>query len=71
MNLVQKDLEEVDVQNLQLAAVLAHNLQEIAAKGLNANQLGPGQRRALPDAPDGRRQDLIETANAQVCAEVW
>ena len=26
----------------------------------------PGKRRALPDPPDGRLQDLIETAIAQV-----
>ena len=27
--------------------------------------LRPGKRRALPDTPDGKLQDLIETAKAQ------
>ena len=26
----------------------------------------PGKRRALPDTPDGRLQDLIETAKAYI-----
>ena len=30
----------------------------------------PGKRRALPDTPDGRLQDLIETAKAHVRAKV-
>jgi transposase, IS5 family len=30
----------------------------------------PGKRRALPDTPDGRLQDLIETAMAHVRAQV-
>jgi transposase, IS5 family len=30
----------------------------------------PGKRRALPDTPDGRRQDLIEAAKAHVRAKV-
>ena len=30
----------------------------------------PGKRRALPDPPDGRLQDLIETAKAHVRAKV-
>ena len=29
----------------------------------------PGKRRALPDTPDGRLQDLIETAKAHVRAK--
>jgi transposase, IS5 family len=29
----------------------------------------PGQRRALPTTPDGRLQDLIETAKAHVLAK--
>jgi transposase, IS5 family len=30
----------------------------------------PGKRRVLPDTPDGRLQDLIETAKAHVRAKV-
>lgn len=30
----------------------------------------PGKRRALPDTPDGRLQDLIEAAKAHVRAKV-
>ena len=30
----------------------------------------PGKRRALPDSPDGRLQDLIETAKAHIRAKV-
>jgi len=30
----------------------------------------PGKRRSLPDTPDGRLQDLIETAKAHVRAKV-
>jgi IS5 family transposase len=29
----------------------------------------PGKRRALPDTPEGRLLDLIETAKAQICAK--
>jgi len=28
----------------------------------------PGKRRALPDTPDGKRQDLVETAKAHIRA---
>ena len=40
MDLVHKDLEAVDVQNPQLAAVLIHSLMEVAAKGRETGQLG-------------------------------
>lgn len=40
MDLVHKDLEEVDIKNPQLAAVLIHSLQEVAAKGMETGQLG-------------------------------
>jgi IS5 family transposase len=30
----------------------------------------PGKRRALPDTPDGRLQDLIETAKAHIRSKV-
>ena len=40
MDLVHKDLEAVDIQNPQLASLLIHQLQEIAAKGLETGQLG-------------------------------
>ena len=31
---------------------------------------GPGKRRSLPDTPDGRLQDLVETAKAHIRAKV-
>ena len=40
MDLVHRDLEAVDVQNPQLAAVLIHSLMEVAAKGRETGQLG-------------------------------
>ena len=40
MDLVHRDLEPVDVQNPQLAAVLIHSLMEVAAKGRETGQLG-------------------------------
>ena len=40
MDLVHRDLEEVNVQNPQLAAVLIHSLMEVAAKGRETGQLG-------------------------------
>jgi transposase, IS5 family len=33
-------------------------------------EMRPGKRRALPDTPDGRLQDLIEAAKAHVRAKV-
>jgi IS5 family transposase len=30
----------------------------------------PGKRRGLPDIPEGRMQDLIETAKAQIHSKV-
>jgi len=30
----------------------------------------PGKRRVLPDTPDGKPQDLIETAKAHICSKV-
>ena len=40
MDLVHRDLEEVNAQNPQLAAVLIHSLMEVAAKGRETGQLG-------------------------------
>ena len=44
---------------------------EIAGKSTEFRvAMRPGKRRALPDPPDGRLQDLIETAKAHVRANV-
>ena len=44
---------------------------EIAGKSTEFRvAMRPGKRRALPDPPDGRLQDLIETAKAHVRAKV-
>lgn len=37
---VKADLDKVNVENPELAALLIHQLQEIAARGMKTNQLG-------------------------------
>ncbi len=39
-------------------------------KALFKVAMRPGKRRALPDTPEGRLQDLIEAAKAHVRAKV-
>ena len=40
LKVVKADLAKVDMENPELATLLIHQLQEIAAKGLETNQLG-------------------------------
>jgi len=40
LKVVKADLDKVDIENPELASLLIHQLQEIAAKGLETNQLG-------------------------------
>ena len=40
LKVVHADLDKVNVDNPQMASLLIHQLQEIAAKGLETNQLG-------------------------------
>ena len=40
LKVVHNDLDKVNIENPQLATLLIHQLQEIAAKGLETNQLG-------------------------------
>ena len=44
---------------------------EMAGKGTEFRvAMRPGKPRALPDTPEGRLQDLIETAKAHICSKV-
>ena len=40
LKVVKDDVDKVNIENAELAALLIHQLQEIAAKGLETNQLG-------------------------------
>ena len=40
LKVVHDDLDKVNIENPELAALLIHQLQEIAAKGMETNQLG-------------------------------
>ncbi len=40
LKVVKSDLDKVNVENPELAALLVHQLQEIAARGMETNQLG-------------------------------
>ena len=40
LKVVKADLDKVNIENPELASLLIHQLQEIAAKGLETNQLG-------------------------------
>ena len=39
LKVVKSDLDKVNVENPELAALLVHQLQEIAARGMETNQL--------------------------------
>ena len=40
LKVVKDDVDKVNIKNPELAALLIHQLQEIAAKGLETGQLG-------------------------------
>ena len=40
LKVVKDDVAKVNIENTELAALLIHQLQEIAAKGLETGQLG-------------------------------
>ena len=40
LKVVHSDLDKVNVDNPQMASLLIHQLQEIAARGMETNQLG-------------------------------
>ena len=48
-----------NVHDLTPAAELLHGDEEVVA-------MRPGKRRVLPDTPEGRLDDLVETAKAHI-----
>ena len=40
LKVVKDDVDKVNIENAELAALLIHQLQEVAAKGLETGQLG-------------------------------
>ncbi len=49
---------------------IAKRSEMAGTKALFKVAMRPGKRRVLPDTPDGRLEDLIETAKAHVRAKV-